>query len=83
VARDGAYLVFVEVKGRQDEHHGSGFEAVTFSKRRKVVRAAQAFAAARGLSETPIRFDVIAVEWGEGDVPRIDHAPSAFDSDGA
>ena len=60
IARDGEYLVFVEVKGRKDDKHGSGFEAVTHRKRRKIVSEARIYAAQKGLSETPIRFDVIA-----------------------
>lgn len=83
IARDGEYLVFVEVKGRKDDKHGSGLEAVTHRKRRKIVSEARIYAAQKGLSETPIRFDVIGVEWGGTGAPRIDHVAGAFDSEGA
>lgn len=82
VARDGDTLVFVEVKGRRDSLHGSGFEAVTARKRQKIVRAARAYAASRGLSDTAIRFDVVALRWGSGAAPIIEHAHSAFNADG-
>jgi Holliday junction resolvase-like predicted endonuclease len=52
-------------------------EAVTATKRRRVVRAARAYAASRGLSESPIRFDVISIDWSaEG--PRVRHDAGAF-----
>jgi len=82
VARDGAVTVFVEVKERSGESHGRGFEAVTYGKRRRIVRASRLFAAARGLYEAPIRYDVVSIDWrGEG--PEIRHDRGAFDSEGA
>ena len=81
VARAGESTVFVEVKDRTGASHGAGHEAVTFGKRRRIVRAARLYAAARGLEETPLRFDVIAIEWG-ADGPRIRHYEDAFSVDG-
>jgi Holliday junction resolvase-like predicted endonuclease len=62
--------------------HGEGYEAVTFGKRRRVVRAARLFAAAHGLSESRLRFDVVSISW-PGGRPEIRHDPGAFDSEGA
>jgi putative endonuclease len=77
VAQDRGTLVFVEVKERRGDSHGSAVEAVTALKRRRVVRAARLYAATAGLSETPVRFDVIAIDWGpEG--PRLRHDEGAF-----
>jgi putative endonuclease len=77
VADDRGTLVFVEVKERRDASHGSAIEAVTPSKQRRVVRAARVYAATNGRSESPIRFDVIAIDWGaEG--PRLRHETGAF-----
>jgi putative endonuclease len=77
VADDRGTLVFVEVKERRGDAHGSAVEAVTPEKRRRVVRAARAYAATHGLSESPIRFDVLAIDWGaEG--PRVRHDAGAF-----
>jgi len=81
VARKGDTTVFVEVKERRSESHGQGHEAVTFGKRRRIVRAARLYAAARGLSETPLRFDVVSIDWVDGQ-PRIRHDPGAFDAGG-
>jgi putative endonuclease len=77
VADDRGTLVFVEVKERGGDSHGSAVEAVTVGKRRRVVRAARVYAAAHGLSDAPIRFDVLAIDWGaEG--PRVRHDAGAF-----
>jgi len=77
VADDRGTLVFVEVKERQGDTHGSAVEAVTPLKQRRVVRAARLYAAQRGLSEAEVRFDVVAIDWGpEG--PRVRHDEGAF-----
>jgi putative endonuclease len=82
VARDGDFTVFVEVKHRRGPGHGAGHESVTFGKRRRIVRAARLFACARGLSESPLRFDVVSIDEMDG-LPRIRHDRGAFDADGA
>lgn len=83
VARDASNTtVFVEVKDRRVVSHGEGYEAVTFGKRRRVVRAARLYAAAHGLAESRLRFDVVSISW-QGDAPEIRHDQDAFDSDGA
>ena len=82
VARDGEVTVFVEVKERRGRSHGEGFEAVTFGKRRRLIRAARIYAASKGLSECPIRFDVVSVDWADASTPNVRHDAGAFDSDG-
>jgi putative endonuclease len=83
VAQDEDTTVFVEVKERHGRSHGEGFEAVTFGKRRRLIRAARTYAASRGLSERPIRFDVVSVDWpSDGGDAVIRHDKSAFDVDG-
>lgn len=59
VARDGSTLVFVEVKARAGEGHGSAEEAVTARKRDRLWRTALAYLGGR--AEVPVRFDVVAV----------------------
>ena len=69
--------MFVEVKERRGESHGHAVEAVTARKRSRVVRAARLYAATNGLSESPIRFDVVAIDWSpEG--PQLRHDEDAF-----
>ena len=81
VARDGETVVFVEVKERGDATRGAAVEAVTRPKRRRVIRAARLWAAARGLSESFVRFDVVAIDWKDGE-PVVRHEKGAFDADG-
>jgi putative endonuclease len=82
VARDkDGTVVFVEVKERHGRSHGEGHEAVTFGKRRRLVRAARIYASHHGLTESAIRFDVMSVDW-EGRTPSIRHDRGAFDADG-
>ena len=77
VAEDRGTVVFVEVKERGDESHGRAVEAVTLEKRRRILRAAHVYAAKHGLAEGPIRFDVVAIDWGP-DGPRVRHDAGAF-----
>jgi putative endonuclease len=81
VARDEEFVVFVEVKGRRGASHGAGYESVDWGKRRRFIRAARQYAAIHGLSESPLRFDVISVDWIEGSA-RVRHDVGAFDADG-
>lgn len=80
IARDGDVTVFVEVKERYGRSHGEGCDAVTFGKRRRVVRAARLYAAAHGLSESPLRFDVVAIDHDSAGA-HIRHERGAFGED--
>lgn len=73
VARDGDVLVFVEVKYRSTREMGDAAEAVDHAKRRKLLRAAEAYIATRAVIDTDIRFDIVAVRDG-----IIEHIPNAF-----
>lgn len=81
VAREGETTVFVEVKERHGGSHGQGLESVTFGKRRRLVRAARLYAAAHGLDERPLRFDVISIDW-DAHGPRVRHDRGAFGVEG-
>ena len=83
VARHGEATVFVEVKERHGASHGAGCDSVTFGKRRRIVRAARLYAAAHGLDETPLRFDVVSIDWTQGGRPVIRHDQGAFNVDGS
>jgi putative endonuclease len=82
VARQGETTVFVEVKERRGVSHGEGHEAVTYGKRRRVIRAARLYAAASGVMEMPVRFDVVSIDWQDAGRPRIRHDTGAFDANG-
>ena len=79
VALDGATTVFVEVKRRRDSSLGAPAEAVTRTKRQRVVRAARRWLAAHPSRSRSVRFDVVAVL---GDPPAVTWIKSAFDLQG-
>jgi putative endonuclease len=82
VARDGATLVFVEVKAREGREFGNGAEAVTMIKRRRIVAAAMDYLVRHRLGECPCRFDVVSIQLGPGE-PQIEVIPNAFDASGS
>lgn len=61
VARQGAYLVFVEVKARQSSNFGDPEEAVTAQKQQRLVVMATDYLVRHGLVESPCRFDVVGI----------------------
>jgi putative endonuclease len=79
VARRSGTTVFVEVKERRSAAFGSALEAVTPAKMRRLGRAAREYAARHGLSESPLRFDVIAIDWEDGQA-RLRHDEGAFEA---
>ncbi|GAA4999264.1 YraN family protein [Pseudoluteimonas lycopersici] len=82
-ARDGASLVFVEVRHRRSDGHGGGAASVDAAKCRKLVRAAQRFLLEHPqLAELPCRFDVVEAS-GDPDAPRLNWLRDAFRADEA
>jgi putative endonuclease len=77
IARDGAVLVFVEVKTRRSRAFGSPATAVTLQKQRHIVKASQVYLAHRGDGREVCRFDVVAIEL-DGHRPRIEIIKNAF-----
>ena len=62
VAREGGYLVFIEVKYRSHGTNGLPEEAVDVRKQRVISRVALYYLCRHGYGEsTPVRFDVAAV----------------------
>ncbi len=61
VARDGSYLVFVEVKYRKNLAAGSPFEAVNIKKQQTIRRVARWYLTERHGEDMPVRFDVAGI----------------------
>lgn len=62
IARDGSYLVFVEVKYRSDDSKGDPAEAVGSRKQQHIREAARFYLYQKRYGEdTPCRFDVIGI----------------------
>ncbi|MFQ5733261.1 MAG: YraN family protein [Planctomycetaceae bacterium] len=80
IARDGDWLVFVEVKTRKSNAAGSPAEAVTFTKQQQLTKLALAYLKRYNLLEHAARFDVVAIIWPEGrGKPEITHYRNAFE----
>lgn len=74
IARDGRYLVFIEVKYRSSARAGTALEAINAKKAAQVRRVAAAYLYQKRYSEsTPVRFDAAGVD-GE----KITYIKNAF-----
>ncbi len=74
IARDGEYLVFVEVKTRRTKKFGSPFEAVDVRKQQQIAKVAAAYVQGQ---EIPVRFDVVAV-YLNGQAVQVEVLKNAF-----
>ena len=80
VMRDGATVVFVEVRYRATRRFGGGAASVDAGKRRKLVHAARAFLAGHPqMADAPCRFDVVDAD-GDPDAPTLTWLRAAFDA---
>lgn len=77
IARQGDFLVFVEVKTRRGASFGGAAEAVHPAKQAKLMRLAEYYMNEKRLKEAKVRFDVVAVNW-EGETPRVEIIQDAF-----
>ncbi len=81
VMRDGANVVFIEVRYRGDARFGGGAASVDARKRRKLVQAAQLFLLAHPpYANAPCRFDVVEAD-GDPAAPRLNWLRDAFRAD--
>ena len=74
IARDGAALVFVEVRLRSSGHFGGAAESVDERKQRRLVAAARHYLS-RLPADPPCRFDVVTL-----DGARTTWLKAAFDA---
>ena len=62
IAKEGEYLVFIEVKYRKNAKNGMPQEAVNFPKQKRITITAKYYLCQNGLGDnTPCRFDVVEV----------------------
>ena len=76
IARDGKFLVIVEVKARKSDEYGNPDIAVTRQKQRLLISAANAYLF-RNRLDTETRFDIISIVFKDGK-PVIEHIEDAF-----
>ena len=61
IAKDGDYIVFVEVKGRYSRQFGDPLEAIDERKQFKIRSTATLYLVSHRNMNSPCRFDVISV----------------------
>lgn len=76
IAKDGKFLVIVEVKARQTDEYGNPDIAVTKKKQRMLIAAANAYIFNKSL-DVETRFDIISIVFKDGE-PIIEHIEDAF-----
>jgi putative endonuclease len=76
IAKDGDWLVIIEVKIRSCSFFGDPSEAVNRKKRKGLVRAADVYANLKNISGE-VRYDIISIIL-EGDRENISHIKDAF-----
>lgn len=74
IMRDGAALVFVEVRARQRADYGGAAESITAAKRGRLQRSAEAYLA-QTPHRGPCRFDAVLI-----DADRVTWLRNAFDA---
>lgn len=77
VAQHGKTVVFVEVKARFSKGYGLPQEMVSASKQQRLTRLAQWYLKKHGLTRQAARFDVVAIQWVEGE-PAVTWIANAF-----
>jgi putative endonuclease len=78
IARDGATIVFVEVKTRRTAAFGTAAESVTPAKQRRLAAMALDYLSWAGNLESPCRFDVVAINGSGADRVTLQHIKGAF-----
>lgn len=71
-------IIFVEVKTRGAKGFGGPEGAITAQKRKKLIKAAQAWLAAKQKWHYPCRFDVLCLVKSRDNF-TLEHYPNAFD----
>ncbi|MBX9906159.1 MAG: YraN family protein [Burkholderiales bacterium] len=75
IVREGATVVFVEVRSRSSETYGGAAASITAAKREKLIKTAHHYLA--GVSPLPpCRFDAVLVS---GEPPRIEWIRNAIE----
>ena len=77
IARDGAYIVFVEVKFRRGTGHGLPRESVGVAKQRRIINTALHYIGMWELDNQDFRFDVVEV-LAYGRQVVVNHIENAF-----
>jgi len=79
ILEDRSQVIFVEVKSRSSAKYGQPQEAITYHKKRQIIRVAKWYLQKKGYLDREIRFDVLAIRFYGTGKPTIEHIPWAFE----
>lgn len=80
IARDGDFIVFVEVKTRRSLKFGTPQAAVNIQKQRQISKVALTYLQTHNLFDAPCRFDVIAVHLSpQLELLKLEQIENAFE----
>ena len=77
IARQGEFLVFIEVKTRRSPRFGEAREALSPAKQARLQKLAAFYLKQNRLGPVQVRFDVVAIDFTPGE-PRVEIIPGAF-----
>lgn len=77
IAKDKCFLVFVEVKTRNNKNFGAPELSVSKSKQKQIRRIAEAYLYEKDITDTDCRLDVIGITY-EDNSPVVNHIENAF-----
>jgi len=77
IMKDGSYIVFIEVKFRQNENYGLPREAVGKSKQQRIKKTAMHYIKRKRLDDADFRFDVVEM-LGKIEGIEVEHIENAF-----
>ncbi len=80
VARDGDYIVFVEVKARKKTYY-KPYESVDFKKISRIIKASLFYLKKNSISSVNVRYDVVSIEESDSGF-EFEHFEGAFGSNG-
>lgn len=78
IAKDGEFLVFIEVKNYSFRSYGSPLGAIGKSKRQSIIHAAQTYLYKKNIKDTNCRFDVLTIHRKFNGSCVIEHIKDAF-----
>ena len=79
IARDGDYIVFVEVRSLNNTSFCTPIETISQSKLNKIIHCAQEYLTEKKLTDRPVRFDIVEVIHIKNSSPQITLIKNAFD----
>ncbi len=81
IAENGEFIIFAEVKARNNNTMCAPAEAVDMRKQKKIIKTALMYIMEKGVDLQP-RFDVIEVYCDEQDRFSLNHIENAFSGEG-